>query len=326
MIHSSQWPKVAVVVLNWNNLPDTLACLRSVAGLDYPNSYSIVVDNGSTDGLADQILAAFPTAEVLRLEANLGYAEGNNVGIRHALAAGADYVLILNNDTLVHPSMLAELVAVAEESPQMGMAGPTMYCVAPSDVLFAAGSFICWARGSLRHRGMFEPATRYAQLQQPEPVDFIVGCGLLVRRKVIEAVGGYNPAYYLNFEDVEWGVKAWRAGFEVWHVPKAVMWHKVSATLGRASPANTYYMTRNALLFFWRNAPAHLRWLAVSRILLRTLRTISAWTLKPQYRCQEAFLRKRDANLLALRDFFQGRFGKMGSDVMHVCYGGEHTE
>ncbi len=325
MIYPSRWPRVAIVILNWNNAPDTLACLRSVVGLDYPRYHVIVVDNGSTDGSADRICAAFPQVEVLRLEANLGYAEGNNVGIAQALAAGADHVLILNNDTLVHPSMLAGLVAVVEGFPRVGMAGPTMYCANPADVLFAAGSFIRWARGSLRHRGMFEPATRYAQLRRPEPVDFIVGCGVLVRRKVIETVGGYNPAYYLNFEDVEWGVKAWRAGFEVWHVPQAVMWHKVSATLGRASPANTYYMTRNALLFFWRNAPAHLRWLAVSRILLRTLRTVSAWTLKPQYR-QEIFLRRRDANLLALRDFFQGRWGEMGPDVLRVCYGGEHTQ
>jgi GT2 family glycosyltransferase len=281
----------------------------------------IVVDNGSTDGSASRIGTAFPEVEVLELDANLGYAGGNNVGLTYALAVGADYILILNNDTLVHPSMLAELIAIIEEFPQIGMAGPTMYCVDPANVLFAAGSFIHWARGSLRHRGMFEPATRYAQITQPGPVDFIVGCGVLVQRKVIEAIGGYNPAYYLNFEDVEWGVKAWQAGFEVWHVPQAMMWHKVSATLGRASPANTYYMTRNALLFFWRNAPDHLRWLAISHILLRTLRTISAWTLKPRYH-QDGFRRKRDANLLALRDFFQGRFGEMGPDVARICYGG----
>jgi GT2 family glycosyltransferase len=151
-------------------------------------------------------------------------------------------------------------------------------------------------------------------------VDFIVGCGVLVSRRLIEVVGVLDAQYYLNYEDVEWGIRARHYGFKVLYVPQAIMWHKVSATLGQASPANTYYMTRNALLFFWENTPLHLRWLPVSRIIIRTLRTITAWRFKPQY-ANESFVRKRKANILALRDFFLGRFDKMGSDVIQVCYG-----
>jgi GT2 family glycosyltransferase len=263
-------PKVTIVILNWNNAPDTLECLSSVHELRYDRCDVVVVDNGSIDDSIALIRAEYPGLTVLDNHENLGYAEGNNVGIRHAMHAGADYVLVLNNDTLVAPAMLAELVRVAESSPEIGMVGPTIYCTDPLDRLFAAGSFVLWKQGTLCHRGMFQPAGPYTKAESPEPVDFIVGCGVLVRRQLIEAAGVLDPLYYLNYEDVEWGTRAHRHGFKVLYVPQAIMWHKVSATLGLASPANTYYMTRNALLFFWKNAPAHLRWSPVLRIVLRT--------------------------------------------------------
>jgi hypothetical protein len=315
----SQTPSVTIVILNWNNAPDTIECLESVAGLDYPNFRPLVVDNGSSDDSVTRIRQAQPTVAILETGENLGYAEGNNVGLRQAVENGADYVFVLNNDTLLEPTMLTKLVEVAESSPDIGMVGPTMYCTDPAKKLFAAGSFVLWSQGKLNHRGMFELPGPYTQAQTPEPVDFIVGCGVLVRRELIERCGPLDPQYYLNFEDVEWGIRARRYGYQVLYVPPAVMWHKVSATLGQASAANTYYMTRNALLFFWKNGQGFAGWLAVLRILLHTSRTIGAWSLKSQYRNQ-TFRRKRSANLMALRDFFQGRYGAMGSDVFHVCY------
>jgi len=317
--HTRSLPAVHIVILNWNNAPDTLACLQSVAQLTYPNYTALVVDNGSTDSSTDRVHSAFPDTEILELKANLGYAEGNNAGIRRAIESGADYVFVLNNDTLIAPDALAELVEAAESRPQIGMVGPLMRCADPPDTLFAAGSFIAWAKGETWHRGMFEPAERYAALQQPEPVDFVSGCGVLVRRQLIERAGALDTSFYLNYEDVEWAVRARRFGHQAWLVPKAVLWHKISATLGRTSPANVYYMTRNELFFFWRNGPRHLRGLAAARIVLRTLRTIGAWTLGSQYQTS-AFRVMRDANLLALRDFFQGRSGKMDPDVAAVCY------
>jgi len=315
----SQFPTVAIVILNWNNAPDTIDCLHSVAKLDYPNYTILVVDNGSTDDSVAKISAHFPTVEILETGKNLGYAEGNNVGIRWVMQKAADYVFVLNNDTLVEPAMLTKLVQAAELYPELGMAGPLMYCIEPKDILFAAGSFIDWSKGKIWHRGMFQPAARYAGSNQPEPVDFISGCGVLVRRQLIEVAGILDPIYYLNFEDIEWSVRANRYGFQVWYVPQAVMWHKISASLGQESAANTYYTTRNALHFFWHNASGRLRWLSVAHIIFSTLRTIGAWTLKPRYK-SETFQRRRKANLLALRDFFQGRFGQMGPDVALVCY------
>ncbi|MEM7130823.1 MAG: glycosyltransferase family 2 protein [Chloroflexota bacterium] len=315
------YPSVYTIILNWNNAQDTLGTIRSVLELDYPNNSILVVDNGSTDGSREIIAERYPHVELLALDKNLGYAEGNNVGIRHALKAEPKYLFVLNNDTFVDPPMLTKLVEVLESDGQIGMAGPKMYCTDPEDALFAAGSTILWSCGDLWHHGMFVPESDFeANIVDNKPVDFIVGCGLLVRSSLIEQIGTLDAAYYLNYEDVEWGERTRRHGFSVMYVPEAIMWHKVSATLGQASAANTYYMTRNSLRFFARNGPVHMRWLPLLRILFRTTRTVGAWSLKAEYRNLQ-FRRKRDANLLAMRDFLLGRFGEMGSDVAQVCYG-----
>ena len=115
-------------------------------------------------------------------------------------------------------------------------------------------------------------------------------------------------------------MRARKAGYTIVYAPSAMMWHKVSAAMGQASPATTYYMTRNTLLFFWKYAPGIWKIIAFIRILSRSLRTITAWTVKAEYH-NDVFRRKRTANLMALRDFFLKRFGKMGPDVTHVCYG-----
>jgi GT2 family glycosyltransferase len=222
----------------------------------------------------------------------------------------ADYVLILNNDTLVAPNMIGELINFAESKPNAGMVGPKMYCANIDDTIFSTGSFIEWAKGKTYNRGMFEKETNVKAPIDPEHVDFITGCGVLVSRKFLEGAGGFDPVYFLNYEDVELGMRAWQLGFEVWYTPSAIMWHKVSGTLGQSSPVNTYYTTRNGLLFFWRNSPLHLRLVAVSRIILRTLRSVIVWTFKSQYQTEE-YRNLRTANLNALRDFMFGNYGQM---------------
>jgi GT2 family glycosyltransferase len=269
-----------------------------------------VVDNGSTDGSVEAIRNRFPSVSILELEKNLGYAAGNNAGIQYAMESCADYVMILNNDTIISSSMLSELVKFAESNQNAGMVGPKMYCYEPDNTIFATGSFINWSKGDTFNRGIFQPASKFDKYQNPEAVDYIVGCGVLVSSRLIKKIGVLDPDYYLNFEDVDWGLRAWREGFEVWYLPQAVMWHKISSTLGQASPANTYYMTRNALLFFWRNSSHRFRWLAISRILLRTIRSIVAWTFRPRY-WSDAFKQRRKANIMALRDFTGGKFGQM---------------
>jgi GT2 family glycosyltransferase len=310
-------PLVTIVILNWQNAPDTIECLASVARLSYQNYQTIIVDNGSKDNSVSAIQTAFPGINLIALPENLGYAAGNNVGILQAINSGTEYIFVLNNDTLLAPNILQQLVTVAEENPEVGMVGPKMYCYPLQDVIFAAGSMIQWRQGDVYHRGMFLTDTTWNDPPVPEPVDFITGCGVLVRRSLIETVGTLDTLFFLNYEDIEWCVRAQRMGFAIWYAPEAIMWHKVSASLGQSSPANTYYTTRNSFAFFWRHSPH--RWSTLARMIGRTVRTIFSWSIKKQYRT-ETYRRLRQANLLALRDFFRGKMGQMGADVTAVCY------
>lgn len=318
----SDEPLVYIVILNWNNPGDTLLCLESVHDLDYGRHRVLVVDNASTDDSVLRIKEAWPTVELLETASNLGYAEGNNAGIRYALARNTDYVLILNNDVTVASDMLSALVEVLRLHPEVGMVGPKLYCTDPRSDLFATGSFIDWWTGSLKHRQMFVPEQNQALVSlESEPVDFLIGCALLIRREAIDCVGGFNSAYFLNYEDVEIAIRLREHGYQTWYVPTANAWHKISATLGQASTANTYYMTRNALLFFSTNGRLFFRWLPVLCILFRTLRTIAAWTVKREYKAT-AYRQKRAANLHALRDHFLRRYGEMSPVAARAC--GQH--
>lgn len=319
----SNLPQVMIIIVNWNGLSDTLDCLTSLQRLDYSNHEVVVVDNGSTDGSVSAIQAHDSRVIIVETGENLGYTGGNNVGIRYALERGTDHVFLLNNDTVVDPYILKELMDFSTSHPEAGIIGPKQYFFDQPNVVAGTGSVIDWQRGTIMHlrRGTVESDSGPSGSEVPQRVDFSDGCAVCVHRQFLETVGMLDERFYLGgYEDASWGVRAAAHGYQVWNVPTAKMWHKISATAGIGSPLTTYYMTRNALLFFWENLSGYHQWLCISRILLRTLRIVGAWTLKPQYRT-ETFRRKRDANLLALRDFFLGRFGPMESDVARTCFG-----
>jgi len=307
-----------------SGLNDTLECLESLSHLDYSFYEVVVVDNDSTDGSVPAIRARYPDVVIIETGENLGYAGGNNVGIQYALACGADYVFLLNNDTTVNPQMLKKLIVFAESNPMAGIVGPKQYFFDQPNVIAGTGSVIDWRQGTIRHlrRGEVEcdkSNDGQSDSDVPRKVDFMDGCAVCVRRKFIEEVGMLDERYCLGgYEDADWGMRAAAHGYQVWNVPEAKMWHKISAAAGIGSPLTTYYMTRNVLLFFWEHTSGYRRWFCALRIILRTLQRVGAWTLKSKYR-NETFRRKRDANLLALRDFFLGRFGRMGPDVAKVC-------
>jgi len=318
---TSSDPSVCYVVLNWNQPGLTAECLESLAVQAYANYHVVVVDNGSTDGSAGLLAERFPWVTMLELQDNVGYSAGNNAGIDYALAQGADYILLLNNDTLVDPHMLARLVAAAEADPSIGIAGPTMYYAEPPTLIWGSENRIDWRTGSLIRGQMGETADQQRlDRLPPRPVDYVDTCAALIRREVFERIGGMNDDYFINFDDLDLNVRASKAGYQIVYVPAARMWHRVSLTMGQASPATTYYMTRNALIFFWSHAPGVWRLLASLQIVWRTLWAVSAWSVKRRYR-SDLYRRKRKANLLALRDFAAHRWGRMGPDVTRVCYG-----
>jgi GT2 family glycosyltransferase len=297
-------PQVAIIVLNWNGLNDTLDCLESLACLDYPNYEFVVVDNGSTDGSVPVIRERFPGVTIIENGENLGYSGGNNVGLRYAIAQGADYALLLNNDTIVDPTFLRILVDAAETDPLIGMAGPTIYYHERPDVIWSAGGGIDWQRGSTRMVGLDERDQGQFGAE-PRAVDFITGCAMLVRRTVMEQVGLLDERFFAYYEETEWCVRASRAGFKIVHVPLAHIWHKISPATQADSPLVHYYMTRNRLLFLKATEAGIRAWLYT--LFAEYLRTLMSWSLRPRWRGKRA---QRRVMLQAVGDAWRGHWGK----------------
>jgi GT2 family glycosyltransferase len=293
-------PLVISVILNTNRREDTLACLASLAANSYQPQITLVLDNASTDGSVEAIRAAYPQTQVLSLTENRGYAGNNNVGIAWAMEHGADWVLVLNEDTILAPDCLATLVAAGSADPRAGMLGPMVYYYDQPQVIQSAGGML-GPRWLSIHRGQHE--VDHGQFATVQSVEWLSGCALAVRRAVIEQVGMIDERFFIYWEEVDWCTQARRAGWSLLHVPAAKIWHKGVQSDYRPSPGITYYMTRNWFLFMSKNhAPLSARLYAAGT----TLRTLSSWTLKPKWRNMRAH---RDAMLHGLLDFARRRWG-----------------
>jgi len=249
-------PLVFVVLLNWNGWRDTLECVESCRRLAYPDFRIIIVDNGSTDGSEAILRERCPDTEFIQTGANLGFAGGNNMGIRRALEQGADHVWLLNNDTVVAPDALASLVRVAEGDDRAGMVGSKIVYYDRPELLWYAGAVLDPARPHRpAHRGLREHDR--GQYDTVEETGYVTGCSLLVRRAVLETAGLLDEGLFLYFEDVDWCARARRAGWRLMYAPSSVVRHKESVSAGgAASPSVVYYTARNRLYFVKRNFPA----------------------------------------------------------------------
>jgi GT2 family glycosyltransferase len=246
---------VAVVVLSWNGREDTLQCLESLRKVDYRPLTAIVVDNGSTDGTSEAVRASYPEVDVVRTEENLGFAEGNNVGMRRALELGADYVLVLNNDVEVDPGFVTPLVEEARRRPDAGALCSKILYMEPDDLIWFAGATFDPRSGyngrqiGYRERddGRFETVTE---------TDRACGAAMLVSREVLEQAGLFDAELFFYSEDVDWSLRAHRAGYRHYVVPASKLWHKVSVTSGgENSPTTLYYGVRNTTAVCERFAP-----------------------------------------------------------------------
>lgn len=249
-------PRVVIVILNWNGREVLRDCLRTVCALSYPAVETIVVDNGSSDGSVQMVHREFPNCLVIENPVNRGFSAGNNQGIRLALERGSDYVLVLNNDTLLDPECLSRLVGRAESDPRFAAVSPKIYFVdPPGQIWFAGGSFSYW-KGRNGHIG-------YRQCDSPEwnvprEVTFLSGCALLVSARVWQELGGFDEALFRSGEDADWSLRAQKAGYRLFYEPEAVLWHHESFDIQRndGQAGQMYFYTRNSLVVMWK----HGRW------------------------------------------------------------------
>lgn len=302
-------PAITCIVLNWNGHQDTLACLESLRAVSYPGFSVLVVDNGSTDGSVAAIREAFPGVELIETGENLGFAAGNNVGLRHALDRGADYALLLNNDTVVDPDFAGQLVAAVQADGGIGIAGPTIYYHSLPDVVWSVGGAIDWRRGWTWMVGLDEQDSGQFG-SAPRAVDFVTGCALLISRPALQAAGLLDERFFMYYEEVEWCVRVARAGFSIRHVPTARVWHKIAPQAQAASPFVHYYMTRNRLLFL---QAANAGWAPRLRTLAEYMRTLLSWSLRPRWR---AMRQQRGVMWQAINDYRRGRFGRVEPETV----------
>ena len=221
-------PLVYVVILAWNHLDDTRECLESFLRSDYGNARFVVVDNASTDGTVAMLRADFPQVEVLESPTNIGIAGGYNVGIAHSLQQGADFVLVCNNDLLIDPAMVSQLVTALSGDAQSGMAMPKIYhYYGDRTRLWCPGAY--WRRfpPTVKMIADVPDGPAYNRLQ---PIEFAPSCCLLISRRALEKAGQFDTGYFFYFDDWDYSIRLRRAGFTILFVPEAKLWHKVSVS------------------------------------------------------------------------------------------------
>jgi GT2 family glycosyltransferase len=252
----SDTPKVCFVLINLNQEVLTRACIRSLQALTYPNVEIILVDNGSWDGSGRRLAAEFPSVYFLTSKVNLGFAGGNNIGIRFALEREASYVVLLNNDTIAPPGMMEPLVGAAHRDKLIGVQSCKIFFLAERSTIWYAGGKLRIYSGAGTHPGMHEEDR--GQFDVFGDTDFATGCMMFLSRKALETVGLLDERYFLFLEDADWCVRARQLGFRVIYNPAAHLWHRVSATAQIESALYLYFTSRSRVLFVRKHCPWYL--------------------------------------------------------------------
>ena len=293
-----------VVVLNWNGWRDTVHCLGLLRNSTYPRYRVVVVDNGSSDASESEIRKAHPDVRLIQTGSNLGYGAGNNIAIRRALTEGAQYVWVLNNDIQPSPECLTSLIRVMEAVPRLGILGPVVFN---------------------SHTGEPEPLNRFPPgLRRPaassesdqsasgalrlELLDTAPGCSMLLRRALIQELGGFDERYFHYFEDTDLCWRAWQSNWLVGRTHRCRIDHQYGTSTEHSRPLVLYYMLRNMLLFASRAMGVSVGWLLVRQPLLWV------WALGPLFGLR-SFRRPavKLAVLRALVDALRGRRGRCAS-------------
>src|SRR3989344_6793315 len=293
-------PKVFIIIINFNGWPDTKECLESLSRVEYDNFEVVLIDNGSKDNF-QFLISNFQKLKIHEIynKENLGFAGGNNQGIKLALANGAEYVLLLNNDTTVEPDFLAKLVEETKSDESTGIVGPLKCFYDDHNKIWSAGGKISnhMTRGELRGYQEVDDG----EYQTAEQVDYISGTCFLIKTEVIKKIGLISEDYFLYYEDTDWCLRSSRAGWRSVIVPAAKIYHKASKSAVEFSYPYIYYHSRNGRMFGERVGNKFMGYF------------LSVWIFLKQL-IKLVFGYKRDWARPVLRgawDFWMGRKGKL---------------
>ncbi len=303
-------PHVALVILHWGPVEVTARCLRSLAQVSSPGRMRVfLIDN---TGRLDRSFAASlaPLAiEVHRSERNLGFARGCAWGISLALERAADFILLLNNDVTVEPSFLDALLGATRQSPGAGVWCPQIVSMAdPRRIWYAGGAFSLWSGVPTQEARSRSGA---ALRGQPRDVDYATGCAMLIDPDVVRAVGSFDPEFFMYCEDLDFSLRARRAGFRIVFVPASLVRHAIMPESDRES-LRIYYSTRNLLRVMRRHA-AWYQWPGF--VVSFLVRWVGFFTLLACLRRRPHVVR---ALLAGIVDFAEGRVGEATSSAAKV--------
>lgn len=233
-------PKIFVVVLNFNGKNTLAACLSSIFQSEYLNFEVIVVDNNSKDGSLEQAMSLFSRVHFIKNSSNNGFSQGNNVGIRYALEKFADYVFILNNDTIIEKTTLSSLLCAIKDSPSAGIVSPIIFSSNNADIWFAGG-IIHWKGMKTEH---------LCQLKSDAPylTDYISGCAMFVKKDVFKEIGLFDERFFLYYEDADFSFRAKKGGFNLFIVPSAHIKHLEQSNA--LNKLKVYWLVLSGLIFF----------------------------------------------------------------------------
>lgn len=294
-------PSVAIILVNYNGYKDTAECVESLSRIDYVNRKIIIVDNGSTDGSLDKL--RFLENEgivIINANNNLGFSEGNNIGIQYAIKNKFRYVLLLNNDTVVKPEFLSELVRTAQENNNsVIVTSKILYEFDRRTIWYAGGTFSeKTSRTSSRGIGEID----IGKYDNSEEVTFVSGCCMLIPTEIISQIGYMSEDYFLYSEDTDLCCKTREYGYKLIYQPKSVIYHKVSASTQKLSSLMTCYIVRNKLILIKKHINQKYKLLAYLYITIESLkRTV----------CGEYTLL---SVLKAYKYFWQDQYGKIDID------------
>ncbi len=289
---------VVAVILNYNGGTDLIACIEAIkSGTRLPDRL-VVVDNASTDDSIERISQLHPDVVILQTGANLGFAGGMNRGIQYGLQTGAEYLCMMNSDTVCDSRYLEELINALGLMPDAGAATGTIYHYPGSRVWYAGGDIVRWRGAAVSHCNV--PANSGNEIQGPHSITFISGCAFVVRASAIRAAGGFDERFFMYYEDSELSARLTAHHFRLLHVPAARMLHRTPKV--DLTPFRLYYVMRNRLLFVHLSLHGFSRAAAFSYLALVYAAKLVKWrfTNPPLFR----------AARIGIVDFFHGAFGK----------------
>lgn len=252
-MYSEDKDKVFIILINYNGANDTIECINSIKKISYSNYEIIVVDNCSTDNSVS-ILEEFSRKvdfTLIKSHINNGFSAGNNLGIKEAIKKDFDYILLLNNDTLVSSNFLEKLISGFKCSSRCGVTVSKIYYAKEHDLIWYDGGSLSLNTARTKHWHYHQKDTH--EIKQPHKVSFATGCCMCLSKKVIEDVGLLDEDYFLYEEDADYCCRILTSGYDIYYIPDSVIYHKVSSSTGELSPLSQYYAVRNKYLFIRKN-------------------------------------------------------------------------